>query len=163
MVWQTLCKLCRPFPPRFFGASQSCRPTGWPALLLIKAGDVETNSGLTNTHKQVWICDICHIKIQVRKQILIRCNRIENWVHPRCTGIRLAQYTDTWTCHQPKESRLATNTDFTPPTVPKISAYSWWNCQATHNRLQIEINYYPDSLLLISVGFLPRVSSQRLN
>ena len=21
--------------------------------------------------------------------------------------------------------------------VPKISAYTWWNCQATHNRLQI--------------------------
>ena len=47
--------------------------------------------------------------------------------------------------------------------VPKISAYSWWNCQATHNRLQIEINYYPDSLLFVSAGFLPRVSSQRLN
>ena len=48
-------------------------------------------------------------------------------------------------------------------SVPKISAYSWWNCQATHNRLQIEINYYPDSLLFVSAGFLPRVSSQRLN
>ena len=47
--------------------------------------------------------------------------------------------------------------------VPKISAYSWWNYQATHNRLQIEINYYPDSLLFVSAGFLPRVSSQRLN
>ena len=47
--------------------------------------------------------------------------------------------------------------------IPKISAYSWWNCQATHNRLQIEINYYPDSLLFVSAGFLPRVSSQRLN
>ena len=48
-------------------------------------------------------------------------------------------------------------------SVPKISAYSWWNCQATHNRLQIEINYYPDSLLFVSTGFLPRVSSQWLN
>ena len=47
--------------------------------------------------------------------------------------------------------------------VPKISAYSWWNCQATHNRLQIEINYYPDSLMFVSAGFLARVSSQRLN
>ena len=43
---------------------------------------------------------------------------------------------------------------------PRISTYSWWNCQATQNRLQIEINYYPDNLLFISVGFLPRVSSQ---
>ena len=48
-------------------------------------------------------------------------------------------------------------------TVPKISAYSCWNCQATHNRLQIEITYYPDSLLFVLAGFLPRVSSQRLN
>ena len=48
-------------------------------------------------------------------------------------------------------------------SIPKISAYSWWNCQATQNRLQIEINYYPDSLLFVSAGFLPRVSSQRLN
>ena len=30
---------------------------------------------------------------------------------------------------------------------------------ATHNRLQFEITYYPDSLLFISAGFLPRISS----
>ena len=35
-------------------------------------GDVETNPGPTTSHKQVWICDICHIHIQVRKQISIR-------------------------------------------------------------------------------------------
>ena len=52
---------------------------------------------------------------------------------------------------------------FQSALVPKISAYSWWNCQATNNRLQIEINYYPDSMLFISAGFQPRVSSQRLN
>ena len=40
-----------------------------------------------------------------------------------------------------------------------ISAYTRWNyrCQ------QIEINSYPDSPLFISTGFLPRVSSMRLN
>ena len=46
--------------------------------------------------------------------------------------------------------------------IPKISACTWWNCQATHYRLQIEITYYPNSLLLISAGILPRVSSKRL-
>ena len=56
--------------------------------------------GPPTTRKQVWICDICHIQIQVRKQISIRCNRIEHWVRLRCAGICLAQYTDTWTCHQ---------------------------------------------------------------
>ena len=34
----------------------------------------------------------------------IRCNRIEHWVHLRCAGIRQAQYTDTWICHQHRES-----------------------------------------------------------
>ena len=79
--------------------SRSCGPAGWLPMLFIKAGDVETNPGPTTTRKQVWICDICHRQIQVRKQISIWCNRIEHWVHLRCTGIRLAQYTDEWTCH----------------------------------------------------------------
>ena len=32
--------------------------------LLIKAGDVETNTGPITTNKQVWICDICHKQIR---------------------------------------------------------------------------------------------------
>ena len=34
-----------------------------------KSGDVEINPGPTTTRKQVWICDICHKQIHVRKQI----------------------------------------------------------------------------------------------
>ena len=88
---------------------------GWLALLLTKAGDVETNPGPTTLNKKVWICDICHKQIHVRKQISIRFNRIEHWVHLRCAGIRQAQYTDTWTCHLHRESRLTPHTDITPP------------------------------------------------
>ena len=66
----------------------------------------ETNPGPTTLNKKVWICDICHKQIHVRKQISIRCSRIEHWVHLRCAGIRQAQYTDTWTCHLHRESRL---------------------------------------------------------
>ena len=66
----------------FFGRLP-CGPAGWLALLLIKADDVETNPGPTATHKQVWICDICHQQIHGRKQISIMCNRIEHWVHLR--------------------------------------------------------------------------------
>ena len=106
-VWQTLCKLCRPLPSPamgvrlpFFWASRPCGPAGCLAMLHIKAGDVETNPGSTTTRKQVWICDICHRQIQVRKSISISCNRTEHWVHLRCAGIHLAQYTDTWACHQ---------------------------------------------------------------
>ena len=40
---------------------------------------------------------------------------IEHWVHLRCAGIRQAQYTDTWTCHLHRESRLTPHTDITPP------------------------------------------------
>ena len=83
---------------RFLGMP-AMRTPGWLALLLIKVGDVETNPGPTTLNKRVWICDICHKQIHVRKQISIRCNRIEHWVHLRCAGIRKAQYTDTWTCH----------------------------------------------------------------
>ena len=72
---------------------------GWLALLLIKAGDAEANPGPTTTHKQVWICNICHEQIHGRKQIYIRCSRIEHWVHLRCADTRQEQYTDTRTCH----------------------------------------------------------------
>ena len=119
---ELLCKLCRTLPPpamgaRFtvFWACRPCGPAGWLALLLTKAGDVETNPGPTTLNKRVWMCDICHKQIHVRKQIYIRCNRIEHWVHLRCAGIRQAQYTDTWTCHLHRESRLTPHTDITPP------------------------------------------------
>ena len=79
---------------------------GWRALLLIKAGDLETNPGPTTTHKQVWIYDICHKQINDRKQIFIRCNMIEQWVQLRCAAIRQSQYIDTWTCHLHRESGL---------------------------------------------------------
>ena len=97
-------------PNYCFLSCQPCGPAGWLAMLLIKVGDVETNPDPTTTRKQVWICDICHRQRQVRKQISIRCNRIEHWVHLRCAGICLAQYTDTWTCHPHRESRLTIHT-----------------------------------------------------
>ena len=63
--------------------SRSCEPVGWLALLIIKVADVETNSGPTTTHKQVWICDMFHKQMHSRKQISIRCNHIEYRVHLR--------------------------------------------------------------------------------
>ena len=66
-------------------------------------------------NKRVWICDICHKQIHVRKQISIRCSGIEHWVHLRCAGICQAQYTDTWACHLHRESRPTTHTYIIPP------------------------------------------------
>ena len=61
-----------------FLASRPCRPAGWLALLLIKAGDVQTNINkymLGNRYPS------------------IRCNIIEHWMHLRCAVICKAQHT----------------------------------------------------------------------
>ena len=70
-----------------FMASWPCGPAGCLKLLLIKTGDVETNPGPKKTHRKFWICDICHKQIDCRKQISMRCNRIEHMVHLICAGI----------------------------------------------------------------------------
>ena len=101
-------------------------------------GDVETNPSPTTSHKRVWICDICYKQIPVRKQISIRCNRIELWVHLRCAGIRQEQYTDTWTCHLHRESRLTSHTDTPPlqtgPIPHPLPTYT----TATHTQTQVQ-------------------------
>ena len=60
--FKLLCKLCRTSPPPALGARftvfwpcRPCGPAGWLALLLTKAGDVETNPGPTTSNKKVWI------------------------------------------------------------------------------------------------------------
>ena len=115
-----LCKLCRNLLPPAMGArftvflGKPAMRTLWSAgAALHKSVDVETNPCPTTSHKQVWICDICHKQIHVRKQISIRCNRFEHWVHLRCADIRQAQHTDTWTCHLHRESGLTTHTYIT--------------------------------------------------
>ena len=117
-------KLCRHPPPpppamgdriTVFWASWPCGRAGWLALRLIKVGDVETNAGPTTTYKQVLICDIYHKQIHCRKQISIRRDMIEHWVHLRWEGIRQTQYTDTWTCHLHRKSGLTTHTYITLP------------------------------------------------
>ena len=51
-------------PIPFFGESRLSLPAAWLALLLTKAGDVESNPGpRTHTNKHtpvIWICDLCH-------------------------------------------------------------------------------------------------------
>ena len=88
-----------------FWASWPCGPARWQALLLIKTGDVgQIQVRQPHTNKSGFV--IFHRQLHGRKPISIRCNRIEHWVLLWFAGIRLVQYTDTWTCHIHKESGL---------------------------------------------------------
>ena len=103
-----------------FWTGRPSGPAGWLVLLLLKAGDVETNPGPKHTRTQVWICDVCHREI-TRKQTSLRCNHSEHWVHLRCAHIRVDQYTDTWICHLHRGSRLPHAT-YTSPHFPLASS-----------------------------------------
>ena len=124
-----LYKLCQNFPP------QQWRPDlpflGMPVMRTRwMAGATANKSGwcrhqsrsdnLKQTSLDLWYLPV--------KKISIRCNRIEHWVHLRCAGIRQAQYTDTWTCHLNRESRLTPHTDITPPHRVLIVKVTRSNC-----------------------------------
>ena len=79
----------------------------------------------SNPNKRICICDICYKQIHLRKQISMMLSRIEHWVHLRSLGIRQAQYTNTRTCHQHRESRLTTHTYITPPHPSRSWAKQW--------------------------------------
>ena len=157
----------------------------------VLTGDVNAHSILwrsyTDDHRGQLITDVIsnsdHITLNTNTPTRVTNTTLQQTSSPRClthctTGHRGQLNTQchhtTYTSSPQLTYDMTTdyNKDLVPKicskdlfqrSVPKISAYSWWNCQATHNRLQIEINYYPDSLLFVSAGFLPRVSSQRLN
>ena len=105
-------------PIYLFCACRPCGPAGWLALLLTKVGDVETNPGPTTLNKKVWISDICHKQIHVRKQLSIRGNTIEHWVHIRCAGIQyntIHRYLDL-----PSTQRIQTHTSHRHNTTPPL-------------------------------------------
>ena len=91
-----------------FGTCRSYGPAGWLALQLTKAG----------LNKEVWIWDYFHKQIHVRKQISIRCNKIEHWVH-----LRLCRY-PTSTIHRYLDllsiQRIQTHTSHIHNTTPPL-------------------------------------------
>ena len=96
----TSCKLCRTFPPQQW----------WPDLPCF--GQVGHGDPLDG-----WCC--CSQKLVMSRPIQVQ--------HLRCASIRQAQYTDTWTCHLLRESRLTPHTDITPLTdiTPPHRSRSW--------------------------------------
>ena len=116
----------------------------WLALLLIKAGDVKTNPGPTTTHKQIWICDICHKQIHGRKQISIRCNRIEHWVHRkmrRYPPITIYRYLDLPSTQRIRTHRHNTN----PPFQTLVQAPHPLPTYTTATQIQTHIKFSPCS------------------
>ena len=119
---RNLHKLClhNPCPQRWgpdsvLWASPPALPSAWLALLLTKAGDVESNPGpTTHTNKHtpvIWMCDLCHKQIN-KKQTSIRCNHTHNthWVHLKCTHTKERQYKPDWRCiiHTPTQNVATT-------------------------------------------------------
>ena len=90
------------------------------ALLLTKAGDVESNPDHTQTNTLViWICNLCH-KLINKKQTSIRCNHTHNthWVHLKCTHIQQRQYKPDWRCTIHTPTQNVTTTPSTDNTTP---------------------------------------------
>ena len=117
-----------------------------------------SNPGPTSTHKHVWISDICHKQIHGRKQISIRCNRIEHWVHLRCAGIcqELYIYLDlsstqiirTHNSHRHNTTpplqtlvQAPTHSPHTPPTPPQPKHTSTIPCSHRIGKAQTQSSH----------------------
>ena len=135
-----------------FLASRRLLPAAWLALLLTKAGDVESNPGpATHTNKHtpvIWIFDLCHKQIN-KKQTSIKCNHTHNthWVHLKCTHIQQRQYKPDWSCtiHTPTQNVTTTpSTDNTTPHHKQTTTHPRTNNNQPKDKniviLQITIN-----------------------
>ena len=100
-------------PIPFFWASRPLLSAAWLALLLTKAGDVESNTDpTTHTNKHapvIWICDLCHKQIK-KQQTSFRCSHT-HWVHLNCTQIKQRQCKPDCRCtiHTPTDNPSHTN------------------------------------------------------
>ena len=99
-------------PDSVFWASRPSLPAACLALLLTKAGDVESYTGpTTHTNKHtpvIWICDLCHKQIK-KQQTSIICNHTHNihWVHLNGTQ---RQYKPDWRCTIHTPTQIVTTT-----------------------------------------------------
>ena len=103
--------------PSVFWACWPCWPAGWLALLLTKTGDVETNPGPTTLNKQVWICDICHKQIHVRKQI----SKGATVLNTGCTSdVQVSAKHNTQIPGLPSTQRIQTHTPHKHNSTPPL-------------------------------------------
>ena len=105
-----------------FWASRPSLPAAWLALLLTKAGNVESNPGpTTHTNKHtpvIWIFDLCHKQIN-KQQTSIRCKHTHNkhWVYLKCTQLKQRQYKRDRKCTIYTPTQNVTTTPITDNTT----------------------------------------------
>ena len=98
-----------------FWESRPSLPAAWLALLLTKAGDVESNPDpTTHTNKHapvIWICDLCHKQMK-KQQTSMRYNHTHNthWIHLNCAQIKQRQYKRDWRCTIHTPTQIVTTT-----------------------------------------------------
>ena len=81
------------FPSRAAVFSAGGHLSPWVPKLLMLGGDIESNPG-----PKTYICRICKSLIN-KCQISVQCNiRSKHWLHLKCSGIRLREYSPTYTC-----------------------------------------------------------------
>ena len=106
---------CRPFVPVLESADSAAKAGEYRGLLLLRAGDIETNPGPTRQTTQTWTCDICNREL-TRRQYALLCNsQTPHWIHKRCTNIRIDQHHSEWTCQLHP-------TQLPNPTSPQLNA-----------------------------------------
>ena len=104
----------------FFCGSRLCGLAGLLALLLIKAGDVETNQVRQHhTYESGFAISA------INKYILGSRYPCATGLNTECTSeaqVSAKHNTHTWTCHLHRESRLTSQTDITPPIQTLVQA-----------------------------------------
>jgi len=84
---------------------------------------IKTNkSNTTNTHLQIWTCDICN-KTIIKNQCSILCNHLpqNHWVHEKCSKINRKSHHNTWICKL-HSSNNTTNTKLPSSSQPTPSS-----------------------------------------
>ena len=135
--------VCRPCDPAPRSADPVAKAGEYRGLLLIRAGDVETNPGPNRRDTQTYTCDLCNRTIE-DNQYSFTCNsHAPHWVHKRCSNIRLGQYDNQWTCRlhprnlpsvpPPQPTNQPQPTNDRQPDIDSVATNTNTNTSLTHS------------------------------
>ena len=110
-------------PPLFtFSSTEQDLPATLLRLILLCAGDIETNPG-----PRVYLCSVCSVRI-TRGTTSVLCGCCHEWVHLRCSGLAsVGEYQSSFECPKclsppscPPNNSSGPNPDL-DPSPPQIS------------------------------------------